>query len=370
MRHGKDGPTDPTRQFLKPDAWPEADRRIWEAALQPAGLLEDGGAAATWADITQRGIARAYGRWIAWLAADRPDRLALPPAERASREALIAYAELLLTQVAISTVVIYIRDLRYALEVIAPEADWKVLRTLLSRINRHAKPARNKADRVVSSRELFSAGLAMMETAKAMTADRPIDQACLFRDGLIIAFLAALPLRLSNLALIRIGEHLVEGPDGYLLNFEPHETKTRTHKLLDIPFPKPLLEPLDAWLTEYRPRLVAGRQGWRRGRGSTSHLWVSLRGSGMSPEAIYGAIIRHTKAAFGHSLNPHLFRDCAATSIMNEAPEHAGIIKDILGHSTRITSERHYIHARSGDAIDRQQKLIATLRRRLSEPTS
>ena len=44
------------------------------------------------------------------------------------------------------------------------------------------------------------------------------------------------------------------------------------------------------------------------------------------------AIVGRTAAAFGHPVNPHLFRDCAATSIAIDDPQHVRIASQILGH--------------------------------------
>jgi hypothetical protein len=83
----------------------------------------------------------------------------------------------------------------------------------------------------------------------------------------------------------------------------------------------------------------------------------------MTEIAIYFRIMKLTRAKFGHIVNLHLFRDCAATSTATEDPEHAHINKSILGHATLSTSERHYNHARSREALRRHQALILKLRR-------
>jgi hypothetical protein len=45
-----------------------------------------------------------------------------------------------------------------------------------------------------------------------------------------------------------------------------------------------------------------------------------VKGIALTGNAIYDAIIRHTAAHFGKSVNPHLFRDGAATFWALEAP--------------------------------------------------
>jgi len=51
---------------------------------------------------------------------------------------------------------------------------------------------------------------------------------------------------------------------------------------------------------------------------------------------------QRTRAAFGRAVNPHLFRDCAATSLALEDPAHVRIAAQVLGHGSFRTTERHY----------------------------
>ena len=87
-----------------------------------------------------------------------------------------------------------------------------------------------------------------------------------------------------------------------------------------------------------------------------------MDGSTMTEIAIYFRIMKLTRAKFGHVVNMHLFRDCAATSIATEDPEHVLITKSVLDHATLRTSERNYNHARSREAMRRHQAQILRLR--------
>jgi hypothetical protein len=55
-------------------------------------------------------------------------------------------------------------------------------------------------------------------------------------------------------------------------------------------------------------------------------------------------------------------RDCAATTIATEDPEHVMTITPLLGHTSLRTAERHYNHARCLEAGRRYQKRIRELR--------
>jgi len=79
-------------------------------------------------------------------------------------------------------------------------------------------------------------------------------------------------------------------------------------------------------------------------------------------------IVEQTRAVFGHSVNPHLFRDCLATSVAVDDPNHFGIAARLLGHRNQATTERYYDQARSIDAIRRHQELIIGIREGTIQP--
>ena len=186
-----------------------------------------------------------------------------------------------------------------------------------------------------------------------------------YRDGLMIALLAARPFRRRNFASIEIGRHLIKRGDGYWLHFDGSETKTGAP--IDAPFPPALVPYLERYLSYYRPFLARRSGRWHQARARLREpgmaLWVSTYRSAMSGQAIYYRITNLSKARFGRAINPHLFRDSAATSIATEDPAHVYITRSILGHSTLATSERHYNHAKSLEATRRYQERILALRR-------
>ena len=59
---------DPRRRCLKLEAWPEADRKAWEAALAPGDLLDGTmGPGNHWAPDTREKYRKGYGRWLTFL---------------------------------------------------------------------------------------------------------------------------------------------------------------------------------------------------------------------------------------------------------------------------------------------------------------
>jgi len=223
---------------------------------------------------------------------------------------------------------------------------------------------RGKRQRMVPSESLLSYGAELMVTAEDLATGSLLKRACRFRDGLMIAVLAARPLRRRNFTRIEIDRHLVQVDGAYQLRFEGSETKTG--EPIETPFPIALVPQLERYLTEFRPFLL-GRTGRESERSlSASSLWISVHGVAMTEIGIYFAISQLTRKRFGHVVSPHMFRDSAATSIAIEDPEHVHIVRSVLGHSSLESGERHYIQARMLEASRRYQQRILELRRQPS----
>ena len=86
----------------------------------------------------------------------------------------------------------------------------------------------------------------------------------------------------------------------------------------------------------------------------------------MHSKALYGSICRRTKAAFGHAINPHLFRDCVATTIAIKDPAHVEVAMSILGHSRLETTEHYYNQAMTLEASRQYHHVILAERARLT----
>jgi integrase/recombinase XerD len=348
---------------MKLEFWPVLDRAAWVIANEAGDRLDPGGAGAHWASATRRGIMQANGRWLTFLTYDRPSLLRLPFVDRIMPEPIGAYISHLERFNASGTVWVRISLLADAIAAMAPEADLRWLRRVIARLHRKIRPFRLKRHKLVGTAELFAFGMETMAVAE--TASVPEwRRAQRYRDGLMIALLAPRPLRRGNFTAIEMDRHLLHRGAGYQLRFAASEMKNR--RRLEIPVPVALVGCLERYITVYRPVLC------RRSRGGTvtTRLWVSSTGTALQECSVYDRIVKLTKARFGHAINPHLFRDCAATSIAEDDPEHVQITKEILGHTTLRTSERHYNHARSQQAIALYQAHVIAMRRTIRRSAS
>ncbi len=140
--------------------------------------------------------------------------------------------------------------------------------------------------------------------------------------------------------------------------------ETKNGRALEYPMPASLGGALEGYLERFRPVLF--------GSGGHRGLWASAKGVPLTGNAIYDAVCRRTKQAFGRPVNLHLFRDGAATFWALKAPTQVGAVSELLGHQPRMT-ERHYNQA---NGINAGRKVADVLglarddRARQSHPTS
>jgi integrase len=312
--------------------------------------------------VSRRQIAGGYGKWLAWL--DERGLLdpTAMPASRATRDLVAAYAKDLQVTYSPFSVQGRIQELGDALRVMTPDQDLRWITRGAWRLRSRATPVMDKRARLQSPIRLIALGVRLMTIAESEAVT--LESAMAFRDGLIIAFLAYRPLRAKNLTMICCGQHLVRRGDDWWVAFAGKEMKGR--QPLEFPLPTELAPYLEKYLATYRPVLLT-RDG-KQAPAAISQLWVSRDATALGIRTIGHHIRRHTRAEFGVALNPHLFRDCAATWIAIYDPEHVHIIAAILGHATLATSERYYNQARGLEAGRRYHRTIGGLRGRCNPP--
>jgi len=256
------------------------------------------------------------------------------------------------------TILARLQELYDAAVVMDPHRDWTWIQRIASRVRSTARPARNKAAKIVSWDDLFKLGLDMMKAAESQRTARLA--ALMFRDGFMIAFIALRPIRRKNLVSMTLGQHLLNREGAWWLIFEGEEMKNG--EPFEAPWPDELTSALETWLTRWRPILCQRRGRWVKSIGHA--LWVSDHGSSLRQDGIYGRVVLHTKRAFGHAINPHLTRDIAATHLADSDPEHVWIAAPLLGHRNFGTAQRYYIHGQRIRAPRRYQESLLQRRHR------
>jgi integrase/recombinase XerD len=201
-----------SRRYLPFDAWPSGDRAAWVAAIAKGDILDGQGPAAHWADATKQTNLQHYSRWLRFLAAEAGLCEGLRPDERVTPDAVRAYVLHLQAQIAPRTVVSALVGLKVVIKAMAPEANWRWLADVCNALNRRSPPSKDKRARMRPTGEIYAAALAELDRLSKTALRGSIDRVA-FRDTLMLAILAARPVRLRNLAGIRIGGHLVRQGD-------------------------------------------------------------------------------------------------------------------------------------------------------------
>jgi integrase/recombinase XerD len=158
-----------------------------------------------------------------------------------------------------------------------------------------------------------------------------------YRDGLLIALVALIPLRRRTVAALRIGQQLLKSGDLWVLEIPALDIKT--HRALDFPISFEMSRRIDLYLGQFRCRIPAATQH--------DGLWPSNQGRLMDAGTIYDTVRRRTLVAFGFAINLHRFRSAAGTLWSIHDPVNVRGVKDLLGHESFDSTEKFYIMGQS-----------------------
>jgi integrase len=310
-------------------------------------LFDERATATHLSDATRECLKYAFGRYLRFLSAYNANLLALPAADRLDPKIIEAYVTWQPKSCGPTSRAIYLNHLQLTLRYICPHKDWSWLSTIANRIAIQDKPKPAKYH-LVTSETLYALGLQLMDGA--VNPDDLTDvcskQALAYRNGLLIALLALIPLRLRTLAALRIGKHLVRCGNLWTLDIPAEDVKT--NRPLDYPVAPELSKRIDTYLTRFRNRIPGAKMH--------DHLWASRRSRPLCGAAIYTTVRHQTRATLGFAINPHRFRHAAATLWSVQDPANVRGAKDLLGHASFATTEKFYImtHSRvAGRALAR-----------------
>ena len=328
-----------SRIYLPFDSWPAEDQTRWQAAFKAGDRFEGSGAGSHLAEATRRNLWITYARFLGFLAANRPDLLGLRPEARVDRLVVVEYATERCRSCGYGMVAFDLEGLRGALRLICPDVDWSWLLSLSKRF-KAAAPGKARKYHLVTSERLYSLGIDLMDRAVTESEGATLiskELAFQFRDGLIIALLAQIPLRRRSVVALRIDKHLLKAGSIWALDVPAADTKTR--RALDYPLSEEICRRIDLYLYRFRNRIP--------GADTHTGLWVSNKRQPMSAIAIYNAVRRRTKETFGFAVNLHRFRHAAASFWSIHDPANVRGVKDLLGQATFGITEKHYIMAQS-----------------------
>jgi integrase len=305
------------------------------------------------AAATRQNLWISYARFLGFISANRPELLRLAPEARINRLVVTEYVAW--RSCGYGMVASDLAGLRGALRLICPGVDWSWLLSLSKRF-KAAAPRKARKYHLVTSEHLYLLGIDLMDCAAAESEGAKLiskELALQFRDGLLIALAALIPLRRRTLAALRVGRQLVKTGNLWALDIPAVDTKTR--RALDYPLSEDMSKRIDLYLDRFRNQ-ISGADGH-------TGLWGSNKRKPMSAIAIYNAVRRRTKKAFGFAVNLHRFRHATATFWSIHDPENVRGVKDLLGHASFSMTEKHYVMAQSRLAGRALAQVIDTMRK-------
>jgi integrase len=327
-----------TKQYLDYSNWPTIDQSLWKAAFTPAAdPFDDSGPGAHLSERTIHHLRYTYGKFLYFLSVAHRELLERDPLERIDGKIIKEFVKWQPATCGDVTISIYLYLLWLALRNLYPRGNWSWLLRISNRIKTGAKVEREQ-HHLVTSEKLYDLGIKLMDSA--LSSGKPPTSwrvQTAFRDGLIIALLAVIPLRRRTLEALRIGKQLVHFGEYWSLEIPAEEVKTK--RPLDYPLSLELSRRIDIYVNQIRSRTT--------GAGTHDYLWASSRGRPLRGQLIYNSVRRRTRRAFGFPINLHRFRRAAATFWSIQDPGNVRGVADLLGHASFATTEKYYVMAQS-----------------------
>lgn len=335
--------------------WPAQDAALWLAAKEAGDPLEKPGVASQWSPATVRMTESGYGSFLSWQLVRGQLDTDRRPIDRISQETVRAFIKDYEVGRAELTVAAAVRGVAYVFRATHPPHGIPWLTKLAHYMSNTAKPSKSKVDRMASVPELLDLADKLMKAGRSKFEDGRRSGGQTYRDGLMIAMLANRPLRVRNFAALKIGQALTWDAKNFHVVFSG-AGETKKGNIIEFDLPRALIAPMRWYLDEARPILRE-----RAKLPDDDLLWVGRRGTSMDGHEIFQRITTVTKRHLGRSVNPHLFRDCVATTVAIHDSRHVGIVTHVLGH-THASSKKFYVQATSFHAARRHRAVIAQLR--------
>jgi len=338
------------------DKWPDIDRVAWVEATKTGDLIDENGPASHWKTSTRKKVRAAYGRWLTFLSLTGRMNAKCPPAGRCTESNLRAYVEMLQSQVSMKTVAGRLIDLEQAVRVMGENDNRTLLNTVARNLAARSVPSRNKREKYVHPRRLFCLGIDLMDKVLNDKGHVGPRKASRYRDGLLFAMLATTLLRRSNLAHLVLGQHIQINVNIYRLVFAAAETKGG--RPFEVSLPEALSPYIDTYLTRFRLLLLRNYR--------SDQFFITFIGTDFTGDNVYDRIRTVSLREFGIKLNPHAFRDGAATALAIEDPKHVLAATAILDHKDPKCTERYYNQARTIDSARQFQANLINIRKRIA----
>lgn len=312
--------------------WPAPDRAAWERACRTAeGFFDDPGAAASLRASTWRNRVAAWGAYLNFLERHGELDPTLPPETRPTPARVGAWIAELTTHRRATTVQRLLIELTLTAKALAPGQDWGWIKRHPNRPRREALRAARKPVTPFDAGRLLEAALTELsrleQGARTYTTARDVRDLTLIVVGLYTG------LRASNLASIRVGQHLTPVDDRFRIGFSADEIKTR--EAFTVFLTPPVRQLVEHYIATWRPLLLGEVE-------DQGNLWLASKSRVITASGVYGIFRKWGERLIGRPINPHLARHTVATGLMTENPTALPYAAAALGHrNTRSVNETY-----------------------------
>lgn len=185
----------------------------------------------------------------------------------------------------------------------------------------------------------------LMRQARRELPHAPVRAAVLAQIAVAVAILTVAPIRLGNLAGIRLGENLTKpgGPDSsYWLMFAGREVKNRS--ALQFKLDATVTAFVDEYVHDFRPALVRGS--------NADWLFPGVAGEHKEKISFSTQIVDRVQNSTGLRITVHQFRHAAGALILKHRPGEYELVRRMLGHKSVQTTMRFYLDLSSAQASE------------------
>jgi hypothetical protein len=192
----------------------------------------------------------------------------------------------------------------------------------------------------------------MLADARPCRDDMPIKAGVTAQLAIAIAILTFAPVRLANLAAIRLGTNLIKpgGPDSnYCLVFPRYDVKNRV--TLEFPLNEAVTRLIDEYVFDFRTALLRGRnEDW---------LFPGQRDGHKEKVSFSTQIAERIYKGTGLRMTVHQFRHAAGAILLRHRPGEYELVRRLLGHLSITTTIKAYVGLESIQASEIFSELVS-----------
>ncbi len=191
----------------------------------------------------------------------------------------------------------------------------------------------------------------LMAQARSERDHAPVKAAVTAQLAAAIAILTVAPVRLGNLASIRLGENLIKpgAPQSvFWLTFPDFDVKNRVR--LEFPFDANLTALIDEYVHDFRPELHRGsNEPW---------LFPGETSGYKTPATLSDQVTKRIERATGLRITVHQFRHAAGALILKRYPGNYELVRRLLGHRNIQTTISFYCGLENTQASEIFAKIV------------